>query len=353
MKALEFNASIGYLNATEQESIAQVFTDTVYHSSQDPYRSNFNGQPVFICKKGDAIVGYALIELNSLKRGTIWFGPVYNAEAAVEDILNELLKACKAYGIWALTVYPKDDAIAQVIEKLSRSKAMYLIDKQPGLCVAIKNLERASEDIKSNYSRGLKRNLAKAVQGNVVIEELNDAKDFDQLVQVFIGMYQHKQIPIDPHDTRTQLVNEFDYVTSTKRGHAIVAKKDGKVVGGIIQLYTSKVAVYIHAASDKSCPFPVLHAAVDYGFSLCKARGIAYYDFGSYFPATKEEQFIGINNFKTSFGSDIVQYPPIMTYTSSWMKALLYRALQKIITIINALLFFKPKSTIRVSFKLS
>ena len=333
-KAMQITSELVYLEVGAfTVQLDEAFKGTFCRSAQDLYRSIFFHQPVFICRIDGELEAYAVIELHSLKRASLWHGPIIKNNLNTEVILHELRKCALANGIWQLMIYPLNFEVTQGLSSLFARKLVFKLGSSKGATVAVKDISQPKEAILKSYRRSLKDNLKKASKHQVEIVKITTQETFEEWVELVLGMYAHKGIQINKTATRTLLINEYRYIQETKRGEIVGAKYDGKLVGGEMHFITRNVVALIHAATDKNVKLPILQPIVNQVILEAHENGVQFCDFGAMTKgndqadAKEQKDWDGFTYYKTTFGIDVVEYPDTLSLALTFKAWVFFKCL--------------------------
>ena len=324
------------------------------HAAQDLKRNLYLNNPLFVCKIEGKVEGYAIIEKYSFNRGAVWFGPIVKQEIYLENILVELIACLKRNGISSVYFYPLNGLIAETLNQLVQKKSIYVIGSDSGMVTAVKKLSglAAEHDLLQSYTSDLRRSLKKAIANEVKIRFITNLEDFEKLIVVFLNLYDSKNISINKDSAKRTLMEEFNYIKQTGNGCILAANYQGEIVGGLIQIYTRNVGMYIHAASDKQIKIPIMHLIVHHGMMEAQSKGLQYYDMGAIAADETNKEWKGFTFFKMSFGCEKSIYPMAVCVSNNRLHKVRFQIIEKLLELMRILLRRK-KQTREFSFDLN
>ena len=330
------------------------FNGIYCHAAQDLKRNLYLKNPLFICKIEGKVEGYSIIEKYSFNRGAVWFGPIVKEEMHLEIILIELIACLKRNEIGSVYFYPLNGLIAETLNHLVQKKTIYVIEFDSGMVTAVKKLSGlvAERDLLQSYTSDLRRSLKKAIANEVRIGFITNLDDFEKLIVVFLNLYDSKNISINKDSATKTLMEEFNYIKQTGDGCILAAMHQGEIVGGLIQIYTRNVGMYMHAASDKQIKIPIMHLIVHHGMMEAQSKGLQYYDMGAIAADETNKEWKGFTFFKMSFGCEKSIYPMAVCVSNNRWNKVRFQIIEKLLELMRILLRRK-KQTREFSFDLN
>ena len=330
------------------------FNGIYCHAAQDLKRNLYLKNPLFICKIEGKVEGYSIIEKYSFNRGAVWFGPIVKEEMHLEIILIELIACLKRNEIGSVYFYPLNGLIAETLNHLVQKKTIYVIEFDSGMVTAVKKLSGlvAERDLLQSYTSDLRRSLKKAIANEVRIGFITNLDDFEKLIVVFLNLYDSKNISINKDSATKTLMEEFNYIKQTGDGCILAAMHQGEIVGGLIQIYTRNVGMYMHAASDKQIKIPIMHLIVHHGMIEAQSKGLQYYDMGAIAADENKKEWKGFTFFKMSFGCEKSTYPMAVCISNNRLHKVRFQIIEKLLCLMRILLRRK-KQTRDLSFDMN
>ena len=81
--------------------INTTFQNQRIHQAQDIFRGAILRQPGIVIYNADGqIICFSIIEINSFKRGHLWYGPVIKSDCDLESVLRVMVRALFEFNIW-------------------------------------------------------------------------------------------------------------------------------------------------------------------------------------------------------------------------------------------------------------
>jgi peptidoglycan pentaglycine glycine transferase (the first glycine) len=173
------------------------------------------------------------------------------------------------------------------------------------------DLAKSEEEILAQMKSKGRYNIRVAKKHGVEIIESNDVVAFFEILQ--------KTTERDGFASHSQDYYEKMLRSLGKNAKLLLAKKDEKIIAGILLTFVGDTAIYYYGASDHE--FRKLMAPYLlqwHGIQLAKKRGCRFYDFlgiaevsGSRFHVlgSTKHRLAGVSDFKFKFGGEVVQYP--------------------------------------------
>ncbi|MDD5331738.1 MAG: GNAT family N-acetyltransferase [Candidatus Nanoarchaeia archaeon] len=173
------------------------------------------------------------------------------------------------------------------------------LQKHPHYFISNLKLEDTEEEIESKYYNRLRKNLRtlkrNAEKNNIKISFSDDDKDLKQFYNVLVKIYR------DKHNMICQPYVLYKNMKENFKGNfrLLIAKKDNKVIAGMILLFFKDQAVYAYGASDLNykilSPGTIL---IDHAIKFCSKNHYKTLDFG----VTSQYQ-TELLNFKQNWGT--------------------------------------------------
>ena len=292
--------------------INTTFQNQRIHQAQDIFRGAILRQPgIVIYNAVGQIICFSVIEINSFKRGHLWYGPVIKSDYDLESVLRAMLRALFEFNIWHLTLHSSDYEIYAAIKNLVKGKQISLAMEKESVAIAIKKIDGLNEtQLLKTYKTRLRKSLAIAKENHLVVNKIKTRENVNELGELFVNMYMHRGISMDFGAYKDRLLSDMNYVLDTGKGSIFGAYLNNTCIGCSVQIYHGDTAYYLCAATDKSYDFPIMHLIVHKAILEAMQSGYTYFDFGSYYPETIDKQLMGLNVFKNAFGIEVMKKPP-------------------------------------------
>lgn len=160
------------------------------------------------------------------------------------------------------------------------------------------------EMVNGKLDRNRKRNIKKAQENGVVIDENPTADDLKRFYLMLDELYSTKvKTPLFPFEF-------FEKLRSCPSSLFIMAKKaDGELIGGMVCVVFDKQAVYAWLACGDDANNKLLSPSVMVNYAgICYAaeHGISKFDFMG--AGKPDDGGYGVRDFKLKFGGDLVEY---------------------------------------------
>jgi peptidoglycan pentaglycine glycine transferase (the first glycine) len=171
------------------------------------------------------------------------------------------------------------------------------------LATLIIDSTKSEEEIKASMKSKGRYNIRVAEKHGVEVGESKDVGEFFQLLE--------KTTERDGFSAHTKDYYQKLLDTFGENGKLLVAKKDGKAIGGIILTFAGDTCTYYYGASDHEFRNLMAPYLLQWkGIQLAKERGCKFYDFlGIAPPESMNHHLAGVSSFKLKFGGEIVEYP--------------------------------------------
>ena len=160
------------------------------------------------------------------------------------------------------------------------------------------------ELVNSKLDRNRRRNIKKALDNGVVIDEKPSAKDLKQLYSMLVELYTTKvKTPLFPFEF-------FEKLSKMPSSRFFLAKNaEGQLLGGLICVELEHRAVYAWLACGDDFNYKSLSPSVmvNYaGVSYAAREGALRFDFMG--AGKPDDGGYGVRDFKLKFGGDLVEY---------------------------------------------
>ncbi len=304
------------LNQELAEKLLDLSSGRTLHQYQNPQRGSFIHQHCFVCIQNNAILGYAVIELNRFHRSECWFGPVIFNPNLAALFWDDFKVQLRRNNIWQLTIQTYSNEEYDLTLE-SAIKVGFLPNKIQGWATAVKEISQPIEKLIKGYDAKHRYSIERAKKQGLTAKLITDQVEFEKLIQIFLTMFDQRQIHFYPTQLIQKLNGEFNYIQSTGNGLVIGSYKGSQLLGGIILLFAGSTALYAYGAMNKNDKEPIMHLAIHQSFKLLNELGITNFDFGGYFTGKDDEQFIALNRFKTRFSVTPVIYPSRLELNTS------------------------------------
>lgn len=236
----------------------------------------------------------------------IWFGPVCNdGDLMIESVLL-IAEYYKNRRFWYLGIQPyfKTGPAADYIEyTLSRHlRITYVFSSEYTKSSMEIDLFESSERIWSNFRKGHKSAIRKAVNLGISVTEQANKVELEAFIRVYLDMCNDRGIK---GHTEKEIAGICRYVIEHKCGEIILAKNhESEVIGGAIFTHQGISVRYLLSAADPGRKdIPVTHLILLRAIERSREAGFQYFDFWGYNHfADPDDQIFMVNRFKKGFG---------------------------------------------------
>lgn len=233
------------------------------------------------------------------RRAVIVGGPLLADEITDEELaflLSALIKRLKNKAIFIETRNFNDYNLWQSVFEKTR------FDYEPHYDVQVDT--SSMELVNSKLDRNRRRNIKKALDNGVVIDEKPSPEDLKQLYSMLEELYTTKvKTPLFPFEF-------FEKLSKIPSSRFFLAKNaEGQLLGGLICVELEHRAVYAWLACGDDYNFKSLSPSVmvNYaGVSYAAREGIPRFDFMG--AGKPDDGGYGVRDFKLKFGGDLVEY---------------------------------------------
>lgn len=250
------------------------------------------------------VVGYIQKDGGRIKqffsrRAIVVGGPLLSDELTDEELaflLSALIKRLKNKAIFIETRNFNDYGRWQSVFEKTR------FDYEPHYDVQVDT--SSMELVNSKLDRNRRRNIKKALDNGVVIDEKPSPEDLKQLYSMLVELYTTKvKTPLFPFEF-------FEKLSKIPSSRFFLAKNaEGRLLGGLICVELEHRAVYAWLACGDDYNYKSLSPSVmvNYaGVSYAARKGIPRFDFMG--AGKPDDGGYGVRDFKLKFGGDLVEY---------------------------------------------
>lgn len=110
------------------------------------------------------------------------------------------------------------------------------------------DLTQTLPEIKTQFSSSGKRYLNKANREDLHFSPA-EKHEWEVFREIWYAMAYDKGFTIVP---KIAFIELMEYVTSTKQGTLLLAKKDGQILSGNVLLFLGDTLIYLYGATDRS-----------------------------------------------------------------------------------------------------
>lgn len=233
------------------------------------------------------------------RRAIVVGGPLLSDEITNEELsflLSALIKKLQRKAIFIETRNFNDYSRWHSVFEQSR------FDYEPHYDVQVDT--SSMELVNSKLDRNRRRNIKKALDNGVVIDEKPSAEDLKQLYSMLEELYTTKvKTPLFPFEF-------FEKLRNISSSRFFLAKNaEGQLLGGLICVELEHRAVYAWLACGDDYNYKSLSPSVmvNYaGVSYAAREGIPRFDFMG--AGKPDDGGYGVRDFKLKFGGDLVEY---------------------------------------------
>lgn len=233
------------------------------------------------------------------RRAIVVGGPLLSDEITDEELaflLSALIKRLKNKAIFIETRNFNDYSRWHSVFEQSR------FDYEPHYDVQVDT--SSMELVNSKLDRNRRRNIKKALDNGVVIDEKPSAEELRQLYSMLEELYTTKvKTPLFPFEF-------FEKLSKIPSSRFFLAKNaEGQLLGGLICVELEHRAVYAWLACGDDYNFKSLSPSVmvNYaGVSYAAKEGIPRFDFMG--AGKPDDGGYGVRDFKLKFGGELVEY---------------------------------------------
>lgn len=308
-----------------EESLLKQFLE-VYNSSNNISIHQNPGFPLnqlkrwFYLEVDNCVKSYCVVAESNLsklpfvKTAKINFGPV----SVDDDYSNHLLDFIISY-------YKKNKFSELIIDPLINkldyfSQEDYEIMSNTGTLLI--DLTKEIEEIESDFSTILKKNLKRGRKLDISIEKLLDNQVVD-FADLYMKMSQNRGVN---HYSKDEIISILQFTISKNQGLVLGCFYESKLIGGVVCIFQGKRVEYFLGVSDfEYRKLPQSHLTLFQAIKRSKELGFKLFDMGGIsFTNDENNQLYHISNFKRHFSKNEINFClPIILKTNklySFMK---------------------------------
>lgn len=225
-----------------------------------------------------------------------------------EDFLEKLIDALKSYSSVSLFFDPFDNFSQQfMLNKINCEKFC------SEYAASIVDLSISSEEIRSKYKHGVRKNIRQAIEKGVKINEVTNVEELEQFYELatYIYKFHTKNMPYTfEFYERLFVSNEVKF---------LLAKVDGAVVGGSIHLSDALQSFNLLTVAYKN--YNSFHSntlLINHEIERAKVSGVHFYNLGA------SPLGGALISFKNSWGAKNIYYRTYQKNTN------LYRLIDRV-----------------------
>lgn len=241
---------------------------------------------------------------------TVNRGPVCDDLELMESGLVRLADQSRKMGLAYIDILPEctGSFAASLEAALSRNGW----DALPGVRSSLRlDLSPEVDQLLGNFRKVTRYEIRRAERQEVEVGMAREERDFDDFFRLYLGMAREKDFTAeDPDDLRPIL---RWLAKEEGRGGLLLARKDGKLLGGAMIVRSGSRCWYILGASSKEGTLSPGHLLQWRALQWAKERDCREYDFGGY----REGANSGPAFFKRGFCDNVVHFPPPHRYVAS------------------------------------
>jgi hypothetical protein len=275
---------------------------------------------VFLLKQSELLVGFCLVS-EYLNQAEIQFAPHV---VASENMVFFVEKICSFYRArWyghiniCFPSVSKVDIYERVIAHISKIHTVTKLEKGNWSSLIL-NLKEVKEKIHAGYSENLRRNIKKALQLGLYVNQIQKGEEIKRLGIIFDKLYQWRKVKSQWHDSPTTFLAWYNEAALSKKVIWLgVYDSHDDLLGGIMIVNQGDTLFYQLGASDpEKRNLPVLHLCFHQAILYAKENDFSFFDFGGYdTEANENDQTNNINQFKRQFGGLLISSNPNILIT--------------------------------------
>lgn len=228
-------------------------------------------------------------------------GPVVSPESLERLSRQELLDFATTKKYIFLRIEPQSESLCTQLEKtFGRSFRKASHDIQPREILMV-DITKDAEILLAEMKSKTRYNIRLAEKHGIDVTETRDEQDRQSFFELLAKTAARKDIHFHPQTYYQKFLDYFDRETC----ELLVAKKGNEVLAGVLILYYTDTAYYLHGGSnDSGRKYMAPHLLQWEALKRAKLRGMKQYDLGgvavqSSAPAGKDWE--GITRFKQGF----------------------------------------------------
>jgi hypothetical protein len=174
------------------------------------------------------------------------------------------------------------------------------------------DLGQTSDRLLGSFRKATRYEIRRSEREEVEIRMTDaDRDEREEWLRMYLDMAQEKQFEADQAGHTRQVLDWL--AGEPQRGGLFLAKKNGKMLGGILVIRCAARCWYLLGATCKDSKFSVGHLLQWKAIQWAREHQCREYDFGGY----QEAATTGPAFFKSGFGGRVVHFPPSHRYVLS------------------------------------
>lgn len=245
-------------------------------------------------------------------------GPIIRADLTdIENIYDCLIKGIK--NNFPLSVFYRIEPRKNDLLKIGLAVEK-TIDIQPKKTIIL-DIARSEDEILASMHPKTRYNIRLAQKKDVKIAsgQKEEIKNFYELLKETSARDKFNLHPLKHYVNIIE--NGGDHI------EMLLAKKQGKIIAGIMISFFGDTAVYMHGASSNEHRNTMSTYLLQWeAIKLAKERGCKYYDLYG----IDEKKWPGVTRFKLGFGGEVKEYPGTYDIVFDEIKYKLYKVSRKV-----------------------
>ena len=260
--------------------------------------------------------GYCIIiesyfqKLPFIKTARIIHGPIAEAKETEVELLNSMCSYYKNKKYTSVFIQLRhlvgnhSEYILNELYKTNGFRYNAIFENQ---CTLFINLHQSIDDIHSNFTSDLKKNIKRAINKHVEVSEMKTQNEIAEFALVYSRMCAHRNITLY---SAHEIVGFCNFILDENNGFLLKSCVQGKIVGGGIFINQGNKTVYTIGATDPELKkTPLSHLILFEAIKISQQKGQKIFDMGGYnYFAKQGEQADAINQFKLNFTPNYVFY---------------------------------------------
>jgi lipid II:glycine glycyltransferase (peptidoglycan interpeptide bridge formation enzyme) len=155
-------------------------------------------------------------------------------------------------------------------------------------------LDRSDEELSEGFRPLTRRAIRRALREGVEVDIAKCSDDFEEYLRIYEKLQEERHFGLKA----TNVIQRIQWLMDSGRGTLLLARHQGRVMGGVVLARTGRLCTYVWGATTKAEKFSAGYILQWQAFQWAKSAGCTEYDFGNYWPGATTGPYW----FKAGFG---------------------------------------------------
>ena len=161
-------------------------------------------------------------------------------------------------------------------------------------------LDRSEEELFEGFRKTTRYDIRRALREGVEVDSAKGSEELQEYVRIQAKLEQERGLRLKA----TNLIQRIQWLMDSGRGTLLLARHQGRLMGGAVLARTGRLCTYVWGATTKAEKFSAGQLLQYRAFQWAKSAGCTEYDFGNYWPGATTGPYW----FKAGFGGSPIHY---------------------------------------------